>query len=210
MTAGGMFQNRMSAADARMHACRSCDSYSMNSAVTVAATLSKLTGEAAQLADCCVGLSLPLLEILITRLPVQPAIILSIGCGTGILEALLLHRTSGQLNIFGVEVPSCVNKYLPQDKLLEVPDTASIHPDAMLASTLMFAYPRQPSLVAKYLEGSIDGALEQVIWVGHRSDWADVDVLLRAAFHNLEIIEDLGVAAYELVVVASLPKALQC
>ena len=174
----------------------------------MATILSKLTDEPVLFPDCCVGLSLPLLETLVTRLPVQPAIVLSVGSGTSYLEALLL-QTSGQLNIFGVEVPTCINKYLPQERVLEVQDTASIHPDAMLASTLMFVYPRQPSLIAKYLESSIDGALEQVIWLGHRNDWADFEMPLRAAFCDLDIVEGPGLAAYELMVVASLPKALQ-
>ena len=170
---------------------------------------SKLTGSAAQVPDCCVGLSLPLLDTLVSRLPVQPALILSIGSGLGLLEALLLHKTSGTLNIFGVEVPSCDNKYLPMKRALVVQGTASIHPDAMLASTLMFVYPRQPSLVARYLESSIDGALEQVIWLGHRNDWADVDMLLQAAFCELDMVEGPGLAAYELMAIASLPRAVQ-
>ena len=56
----------------------------------------------------------------------------------GLLEALLLSASKGNLNLYGVEVPSCVNKYLPETRLLRVPGTSSVHEHVVLATTLLF------------------------------------------------------------------------
>ncbi|RMZ30243.1 hypothetical protein D0859_05656 [Hortaea werneckii] len=105
-------------------------------------------------ADCCVGISQPLLATLASRLPRSPALILSIGSGSGLLEAMLLKHSEKPLDLFGVEVSSCVNKHLPPDRLAKVPSTTSLHSDAMLASSLMFVYPRMPALITAYLDAA--------------------------------------------------------
>lgn len=178
--------------------------------MATATALGRLTDdEPIHFADCCAGISWPLLETLATHMPQNPALILSVGCGSGLLESMLLLATNGEVNVFGVEVPGCINKHLPEDRLLRVPCTASLHPDAMLASALMFVYPRQPDLVASYVNGFLDGAVEQVLWLGHRNDWPEIDLILRPAFGKLEFIEGHRLPAYELLVVASLPRSLQ-
>jgi hypothetical protein len=172
----------------------------------MATALSKLTDQPAHFSDCCAGLSWPLLETLASRLPQSPALVLSIGSGSGLLEGLLLEATEGELNVYGVEVPPCVNKHLPEGRLLRVPCTASLHPDALLASALIFVYPRKASLVANYIDSFADGAVEQVVWLGHRSDLPEIQQILESAFYKMELVEGPGLSSYELLVIASLPQ----
>jgi hypothetical protein len=95
--------------------------------------------EPQQFAGCCLAISKPLLQTLLSTLPQgQPDLILSIGCGSGLLEGLLLQTSRDELNLFGVEVPSCVCAYLAPEKVLRVSGTRSLHPDAILASVLIF------------------------------------------------------------------------
>jgi len=172
----------------------------------VSAISSSLTENPAYFPDCCAGISRPLLQVLADRLPPDPALVFSIGSGSGLLEALLVHTTKGRIKICGVEVPTCTNRFLPEKRLLRVPCTASIHPDAFLASTLMFVYPRMASLIARYIESSLDGALEEVVWLGHRNDWKDVEEVLRSSFSRFELLEGSGLPSHELLVIASLPQ----
>nr|POF17330.1 hypothetical protein CFP56_65197 [Quercus suber] len=174
----------------------------------MARVLSQLTLEPRAFSDSCASLSWPLITALTTRLPVSPELVLSVGCGAGLLEAMLLHATQSKINIRGVEVLSCANKHLPAQNFWQVATTMSIHPDAVLASALMFVYPRQPTLIARYLETCMSGAVEQVIWLGHRSDWPDASSLLQKFFTSLEYTEGPAVAAYELLVIASEPRSM--
>jgi len=155
--------------------------------------------------DCCAGLSRPLLKTLASRLPHHPAMVLSIGCGSGLLEGLLLLDGDEQVNVFGVEVAACGSKHLPERRLLRVPSTSSLHPEAWLASTLLFVYPRQPTLLARYMETFLSGALEQVVWLGHRSDWPEIEDVLASFFHEIEAVEGPGMMEYELLVFATSP-----
>ncbi|RMY47706.1 hypothetical protein D0863_15572 [Hortaea werneckii] len=155
-------------------------------------------------ADCCVGISQPLLATLASRLPRSPALILSIGSGSGLLEAMLLKHSEKPLDVFGVEVSSCVNKHLPPDRLAKVPSTTSLHPDAMLASSLMFVYPRMPALLTAYLDAATGGALEQVVWLGHRSDWPDFESVMRSKSSSIDVVEGSGLCDSELLVVATM------
>ena len=162
-----------------------------------------------QYADCCAGISQTLLIAIKERLPQDMAMILSVGCGSGRLEALLLdfasQRDERHLNLYGVEVPSCIVKHLPEERVLRVPNSESVHPDGVFASTLMFVYPRSTSLIALYLEAFVIGALEQVIWLSHRSDWPETADLLHAAGYQVDIVDDRGIAEYELLAIATRP-----
>ena len=176
----------------------------------MATALDKLTNQPSHFGDCCPGVSKPLVETLLDRLPQHPALILSIGSGSGLLEALLLqasaHHHKQAVNLFGVEVPTCINSHLAEERLLRVPSTLSLHPDAFLASALMFVYPRDASLIGKYLEALLEGALDQIIWFGHRHDWPPVKDLLVATFDNVELVCGPGIADYEMVANATMPK----
>jgi hypothetical protein len=168
--------------------------------------LGRLSEKPVFFSDCCAGISWPLLQILASRLPQHPAEVLSVGCGSGLLESILLDATEENINILGVEVPPCLNIHLPEKRLLRVPCTASLHPDAWLASTLMFVYPRQMSLIASYLDNFLDGALEQAVWFGQRSDWPEVRPILEKSFCNIELVDGPGISAHELLVFATLPR----
>ncbi|KAF2858267.1 hypothetical protein K470DRAFT_259945 [Piedraia hortae CBS 480.64] len=152
--------------------------------------------------DCCAGISLPLIATLCAQLPPNPQLTLSIGSGSGLLEALLLAIGDGRANIFGVEVPSCENLYMPVERMLIVPTSHSVNSDAVMASALLFVYPRHVQLVKDYLGICKSGALEQVVWLGPTSDWVDFERVLRMFFHVVRIVQDcvaegdiLGLAA---------------
>lgn len=160
-----------------------------------------------QFGDCCPGVSKLLLTTLADHLPRKPDVILSVGCGSGLLEALLIAVAGDELDLYGIEVPACHVKYLPDHRVLRVPSTASPHSEAMLASALVFVYPRKSTLLAQYLDMSLGGALEQAIWLGHKNDWPDFEKLLFAAFTKIELFERPGIPDYELLVFATLPKS---
>jgi len=179
-------------------------SSSPNSSANQTHLYDQLCASPTHFADCCVGISQPLLATLASRLPPSPALILSIGSGSGLLEAMLLKHSEESLDLFGVEVPSCVNKHLPPDRFVKVPSTTSMYPDAMLASSLMFVYPRMPALITAYLDASTGGALEQVVWLGHRSDWPDFESAMRSRSSRIDVIEGSGLCDSELLVVATM------
>ncbi|GAB7358213.1 hypothetical protein MBLNU230_g0365t1 [Neophaeotheca triangularis] len=165
--------------------------------------LPELSGDPKLFADCCVGISEPMIETLRRTLPDPPALILSIGCGSGLLEALLVERG---VNVCGVEVPSCENKYLALDRLLRVPTAQTLHQDAILASTLLFVYPRSPELVRKYADHFAGGALESVLWLGHQMDKSDYQEPLRSAFDSLTVLDAPSMFPYECLFKASKPR----
>ncbi|KAK3674693.1 hypothetical protein LTR78_005415 [Recurvomyces mirabilis] len=175
----------------------------MASANTVETALGRLGNKPVYFADCCAGISWLLLESLAARLPPAPALVLSIGSGSGLLEGILLRATDEVVNIYGVEVGSCQNKHLPLERILRVPCTASVHTDAMLASTLLFVYPRKVELIRNYIDSFRDGAVEQVVWYGHKSDWPEVKKELSPFLFTIETIGEPDIADHEILVVAT-------
>lgn len=190
--------------------------HSRSSGIPLAAELTMATRpqdlghEPAHFADCCVAISRPLIEAIAVHLPPKPSLILSIGSGRGLLEHLLLQYMSAEdatpVDLYGVEVPTCVNKYLPEGRVLRVASTSTLYADAMFASALLFVYPRQVSLIAQYLDACLNAALEKVLWLGHRSDWPDAEGTVSAAFSSLEYYSGPGLTDYELLVIASNPR----
>ena len=83
----------------------------------------------------------------------------------------------------------------------------SLHPEAIMASDLIFVYPRQASLVAMYVENYLGGALEMVIWFSHRSDWVDVEELFLTTFVRVELIGAPVLRDYELLAIATTPRS---
>lgn len=170
--------------------------------------LAQLNDEPKQLAACCLAISKPLLQKVLSFLPRGPDLVLSVGCGSGLLESLLLRCSNDQLSLFGVEVPSCNCPFLPEDRILRVPDTRSLHPDAILASVLLFVYPRVPALVASYVDVAAGGALQMLVWLGHRSDWSDGEDAIYKSFHDVEIVRDANLPEHDIMVVARDPKKM--
>ena len=146
------------------------------------------------LPDCCSSLSLPFIEHLTTLLAPHPALTLSIGSGTGLLEALLLHRRP-TLNLKAVEVPTTNNKYMPIDKVLIVDGYRDLCGLAADASAWIFVYPRDNWLLQTYVRVFGDQRCELIIWVGPRADQLE-DAFFGATWTK-EIIEDCGLKDYE-------------
>lgn len=146
-----------------------------------------------------------------------------VGCGSGLLEALVLHdgsqknktnQSDGEYasdshDIHGVEVESCTNTYLylPPARFHRVPTTSSLHPDALLADTLLFVYPRTSTLIAAYCSVCANGALQKVVILAHQSDWIDVQAIVHATFSQVDLIEDCGLPPHEILAVATRAKA---
>ncbi|KAE8155361.1 hypothetical protein BDV25DRAFT_1021 [Aspergillus avenaceus] len=151
--------------------------------------------------DCCLAISRPFLDYLASILPGPPGVTVSIGSGSGLLEALLAHCHTDR-TVEGVEVNSTVNRYLSERDLNVVGGTWDLHPRVASATAWMFVYPREPTLVRKYLDTYSDGAIATVVWLGPRADWPDYEPCFRhSTFTDLELPEDVGLAPYEMVAV---------
>ncbi|KAI0969050.1 hypothetical protein F4678DRAFT_178539 [Xylaria arbuscula] len=144
------------------------------------AALPSLTAEPTRYPGCCISLSQPLLASIQTLLPSisstssrpekksgaehdsvlqpSPALLLSIGSGSGLLEELLhnyLNQDSLTRNwsVEGVEVNRAVNAHLPEDRINQVAGTwAVLASRARDAAALMFVYPREGALVRRYID----------------------------------------------------------
>lgn len=139
--------------------------------------------------QCCLSLSVTLLDALtqtirVCRVP--PGTVLSIGCGSGLLEALwLAHlrtepKGSGPFEIEGVEVQQSeldapVNKHLSEPAINTVSSTNIVSSRLLDEDVfcVMFVYPRQPSLVHSYSTRIAKERqdLSVVIWLGLIVDW---------------------------------------
>lgn len=76
-------------------------------------------------------------------------------------------------------------------------------PSAQHAAAWMFVYPRDPSLVTKYIQTHGDGSVEMVVWLGPRVDWGDYELCFRrSVFDELSFPGDVGLEPYEVMVVA--------
>jgi hypothetical protein len=143
---------------------------------------------------CCLGLSTRLFEVLSSIFAKQPThqhTILSIGSGTGLLEALLQKHLDDdsnedeslrRLRVEGVEVQQDasagpVNVYLPEYAINTVRGTWGVSPRLRDQDVLviLFVFPRQPSLVARHVQMIRQGELRArfVVWLGPVADWAE-------------------------------------
>lgn len=127
-----------------------------------------------------------------------------IGSGSGLLEEILRRKGRGTLNIYGVEVASCANLHLPEHRMLRVPSTSSLCSDAILASSLLFVYPRHLPLVENYINTFTHGALRQVVVVSHLDEKVSIHALLRSHFDHIELSVGAELLPeYEFLAVAS-------
>lgn len=157
-----------------------------------------------QHADCCVSLSVPLISAIRELIPCLPCTTLSIGSGSGLLESLIL-QDHGDLGLFGVEISTRVNRYLPRDRLHVVKGTWDLDPAACSAEGWLFVYPREPHLLHKYLEGYGRGSVRKVIWLGPRADLEEYARILEnhQSDWKKEEVEDCGLVLYEQLIVWS-------
>lgn len=142
-------------------------------------------------------------------------LVLSVGSGSGLLEAhLLSHLTSlsnpiPKFSIQGVEVRSStaatpVNKYLPEQNYTTVRGTWELSPLLEAADALLFVYPRDPGLLSRYLKAR-PLSLRVVLWLGPHADWEVFGECFRGldGFGDVEIIEgeSAGVAGFEMIAI---------
>ncbi|KAJ5176091.1 uncharacterized protein N7482_001968 [Penicillium canariense] len=144
---------------------------------------SQLSSSPKRFSDCCLAISNTFVTNLIHLLPKKPAFTLSIGSGSGLLEALLT-RTNATISVEGVEVASTVNHYIAEEDMHVTGGAWDLHSRAQQAAAWMFVYPRQPRLITKYIEAYGDESIDMIVWLGPKS------------------LEDVGLAPYETAVVA--------
>ncbi|RSM16859.1 hypothetical protein CDV31_004328 [Fusarium ambrosium] len=177
--------------------------------------------------NCCLSFSSKLIQIL-TRIfsgtvtPDGTSTVLSIGSGSGLLEALLLAHVEAKdgsgapsFNVEGVEVQQLsgkppVNRYLPEQAIYTVRGTWDVvsrlqDPDV---TALMFVYPRQPTLVAGYIKAVTEQDLHvrTIVWLGPMADWDVFEPCFMANDKQQIELEkfqgaDAGLDGYEMMVV---------
>jgi len=164
----------------------------------------QLSNESKHYSDCCLGISQPLIDKIIALLPHKPGLVLSIGCGSGLFEAVLIQHAQDKIDLVGVEVSSTVDKYLGEQNIIIADGTWALHEKAQSAAAWMFVYPREPKLLAKYIDTYASEDLKVVMWLGPRNDWPDyADVFEQYQMFHVQMIEDCGLAGYEIMAVAA-------
>ncbi|GKZ30563.1 hypothetical protein AbraIFM66950_009574 [Aspergillus brasiliensis] len=165
-----------------------------------------LTDSPTPFPNCCLSISSTLINHLARLLPPKPAFTLSIGCGSGLLEALILHNHP-HLQITGIEVSASVNRYLAEEDFDVVSGTWDLYARAPQAAAWMFVYPREPKLVSKYIEMYGDGSessVQMILWLGPRADWADYEPCFRdSPFSDVSIPDpdEVGLVGFEMLAV---------
>ena len=167
--------------------------------------LPQLSDVAAHHPDCCCSLSETLIAKIASLLPTKLGLALSIGSGTGLLEALLLaYRPT--MNLRAVEVSNAVNKYLPEDLMETVNGTWDLCNSAHDAGSWIFVYPRESDLIKRYAQVFGHGNTKQVIWIGPLADLPEIqDTYCPSAIWKQEFIKDSGLSEYEIMVLWSRP-----
>ena len=164
--------------------------------------LSSLTDMPKHYPDCCLAISQPLVQTLLSALPRAPQRVMSIGSGSGLLEATLLRSARDAIDIVGVEVSPTVNKHLLEQNTLFINGTWALHSEARSAAAWMFVYPREPRLVKLYLDVYASKNLELTVWLGPRCDWPDYAPIFKACnLFRVALIEDCGAASYEMMAI---------
>lgn len=148
--------------------------------------------------DCCSSLSVSLIEHLASLLPPKPALTLSIGSGSGLLEALLLHQRP-TLDLKAVEVPTTKNKYMPVDRIEIVKGYRDLCSLAADASAWMFIYPRDPWLIQKYVQHFGDRKCELIIWIGPKADFPKIGKDFLGKMWIIGDYEECGLKNYEIM-----------
>ena len=149
---------------------------------------------------CDTSLSSTLLYVLSSILPSCPSLTLSIGSGHGLLEALLCYRYPDVL-VHSVEVAYKIPQYHATNRLTFVSSTSSIWEGAKDAKAWLFVYPKDLSLVERYIERYGSGQVQIVVWIGPRNDLKDIEVGFNDVEWAKEVVEEAGLKEYEMLVV---------
>lgn len=184
--------------------------------------LPTLTAAPSRHPDCCLSLSSTLLGTITTSLceNTQSGLVLSVGSGTGLLEALLHSMwtssyvsQSTNLLIEGVEVLGSAtsafhspNKYLPEECFDTVKGTWAVSSRLKQAVALMFVYPRSTELVRLYIQeaGLLSEPLHVALWLGPNCDWAEFkSCFTDKGWMPVQIMfgKEAGLAEYEVMAI---------
>lgn len=186
--------------------------------------LPPLSDEPKRYPDFCLSLSTPLIQSLTAifteaarKAKAKSNLILSVGSGSGLLEAhLQAHWSSSSsskcdLYIHGVEIHTGtdsrpVNRYLPEQNCNTVKATWQLSPDLHIATALLFVYPRDPDLVLRYMQAVQDhesSVLQAVVWLGPRADFDPFTAFLQhlPGFDPVQVFETRGLASYEMMAI---------
>ncbi|KAH9897435.1 hypothetical protein F4778DRAFT_783018 [Xylariomycetidae sp. FL2044] len=171
-------------------------------------SLPDLTDTPQRYPNSCLTLSHQLIHTLDQHLgqPVASGLVLSVGCGNGLLEAHLHGSLAGRLiTVEGVEVAGTDITYLPEERTNSVPGTWALCRRAADADALMFVYPRSAKLVESYVREFVrgEGNIRIVLWLGPRADWEvfrDALTMEGEGFSTL-LVEgsECGVGEYEML-----------
>lgn len=165
-------------------------------------SLVELTDAPIAYSGCCLALSRPLVDYINTLLLPQPSLVLSIGSGSGLLEAYL---TTDPYNasLIAVEVAPSPISYLPEEKHVVVHGSRFLSPLAANAKTWLFVYPRRVGLVEEYLAEHGDKTVDKVIWAGPNADWDDYKGCFLGCWEvHVHNADEVGGRAWELIAVA--------
>ena len=149
------------------------------------------------------SLSTTILDEILLVLPKKPSKIMSIGSGSGLLEALLINHCP-DIDIEGVEVNSSVNRYLPSHQIRIVKGTWDLCREAQQIEAWMFVYPRSPDLLKHYFDQyGRSSCLQKVIWIGPIVDWES----FKAAFDHVDKQhrKSVSLSAFENMMVFEVP-----
>lgn len=149
-----------------------------------------------QHADCCAALSSTLVTKFARSLPSGPALTLSIGSGSGILEALIL-RDKPDICLQAIEVSPYINHYLSAENLQIVSGTWDLCALAATSTAWIFVYPREFSLVEKYLENFGLAAVQLLIFLGPKADISNMEAIMESRAWKMEAIQECGASQYE-------------
>lgn len=121
------------------------------------------------------------------------------------MEACLLELVQDEsLNLLGLEVSPLVNRYLPEENFVYVNGTWDLYEGAATAQAFLFVYPREPRLMARYIQQFGQASCEKIIWIGPKLDWPDYEaVLLSSDFDTITVPRNNGLADYEMLCVAT-------
>lgn len=162
--------------------------------------LPRLSNIPVQYADCCAALSSTLVANLAQSLPAAPALTISIGSGSGILEALIL-RDRPEICLRAIEVSQDINQYLSAKNLQIVSGTWDLCAMAANSIAWIFVYPRDFSLVEKYLQNFGSASVQLLFFLGPKADSSNVKALMENRAWKREAIEECGVSQYEALLV---------
>lgn len=177
-------------------------------------TLPALSDTPVIYSGCCLALSTPLVRHLHSLLPPQPALVLSIGSGFGLLEAHLLAwaaptaqsiSSPESVNIVGVEVSPSPNQYLPASCHRTVHGTRFLEPLAAEAMTWLFVYPRRVNLVREYMDEYGQGRVRHIIWIGPQADWIEYETCFSQWHVRKQSADEVGGREWDTIVIATRP-----